>query len=210
MALEWSQKSRTIWIRPCWAAAPGKARGEVVAEQPLAGEAEHGVVLRRRPGEIAAFEGALHGGVLPFDRPNPEPGQDDVHRQIGHARGAQERLRLLEPGGAEGAMPGPEVVRLNLQRSPAANRPGPNRALRGRTTVPASTARSSVHRPARGEGEAALGVIGGPRAVEAPERSWAGGSRRIRRARATTGPRRGGHNGRRRSARGSIPPAAGR
>src|SRR5664279_4757789 len=30
MAFEWSQKSLTIWTRPCWAAAPGKARGEVV------------------------------------------------------------------------------------------------------------------------------------------------------------------------------------
>ena len=48
--------------------------------RPLPGEAEHGVVFRRQLGEIPAFEGALHGGAFPFDRPNPEPRQDDVYR----------------------------------------------------------------------------------------------------------------------------------
>ena len=68
------------------------------AKQPLPCEAEHGVVLRRRPGEITVFKSALHGGVLAFDRPDPEPGQNDVYGEIGHPRGAQEGLRLLEPG----------------------------------------------------------------------------------------------------------------
>ena len=55
---------------------------------------QHLIPSRWRPGEIAVFEGALHRRVLSFDRSNPEPGQDDVHRQVRYPRGAQESLGL--------------------------------------------------------------------------------------------------------------------
>ena len=67
------------------------------AEQPLPGEAEHGIVLRWGPGEIPAFEGALHGFVLSFDRPYPEPGQNDIHGKIGYQEMAEHYGTVIVP-----------------------------------------------------------------------------------------------------------------
>ena len=68
-------------------------------------------------------------------------------------------------------MPGPEIIGFNLESFE-------QRSSQGRigdvARAPLFQLRREVvvQRPARGEGDAALGVVGGPRAVEVPESAW--------------------------------------
>ena len=114
-AFECSQKSRTICIKPCCAAAVFKTRAFERSQQPLTRQFQNGIILRRRPREKSPFHFAPDFFIAAFLRANPQPRQNHVHRQIRHARLAQQRLRLFHPRRFERPVPRPEFIAFDLK-----------------------------------------------------------------------------------------------
>lgn len=140
------------------------------AGEALAGKAERGVVLSGRPGKETVFHARLYLAVAAGLGAAPEPGENDVHRQVGQARFAEQGLGLFQARRGERPVSGPEDVGAGLKSgeqgadeplvgdilsAPFFQTPGP---------VP-------VGEPMRGESEAALGLVGGAEAMSPPEPS---------------------------------------
>ena len=53
--------------------------------------------------------------ISAFGRARPQPRQNHIHRQIRHARLAQQRLRLLQPRRSERPVPRPEFIAFDLE-----------------------------------------------------------------------------------------------
>src|SRR5213079_1073225 len=59
-----------------------QARRGSPAEQTLARQPEHRVVLRRRPREVALLQKVFQLIILAFGSANPKPGKNDIHPEI--------------------------------------------------------------------------------------------------------------------------------
>src|SRR5439155_2546063 len=89
--------------------------GMGAAKQPLTREAQNGVVLGPGPAEVAMLRGLLEAIALPGHGAHPEPGQHDIHGEIGDALRAEQRLRFPRPGGTEGPVARPEIIAFTLE-----------------------------------------------------------------------------------------------
>ena len=126
-------------------------------EQALAREAQQGIVFAGGPGEVAPLHFLAHGLVSALDGPDPKPGKNDIDGEIGDARGAEERLRLLEFFRAQRPVPVPEGIGGDLQpgeqlvvASAGAALGAP--AFQGADQLPTG-------KPMGGERETALGMV---------------------------------------------------
>ena len=63
------------------------------AKEPAGGQAQHGVIFRLGPDEIAIFGPFLQDAILAEQRANPKPGKNHVHGQVVHPLGADQRPR---------------------------------------------------------------------------------------------------------------------
>ena len=114
-AFECSQKSRTICIKPCCAAARFQNARVGSSQQTLPRQFQNRIVLRRRPREKPPLHFALNFFIAAFLRANPQPRQNHVHRQIRHARRAEQRLRFCHPRRFERPVPRPEFIAFDLE-----------------------------------------------------------------------------------------------
>ena len=120
-AFECSQKSRTICIKPCCAAALRNARPAGSPEQPLPRQFQNRIVLRRRPGKITPLDLALELFIFAFGRARP--------RATAESRSPPDPSRAPRPAAAAAfqtrrskrPVPRPEFVALDLQNFDAAN-----------------------------------------------------------------------------------------
>ena len=140
----------------------------LMPEHPPPGQTEEGVVLRLGPFE-EAFPGHIgQRGVMSGLGPDPEPRENDIDREIGHAADAEQRLGLGEARGAQAPVPGPEIVLGHVQAGE--ERIG-RRSFGFFVRKPFFQVGDEVFpgHPMSGQGEAALGLIGRAKAVEPPE-----------------------------------------
>ena len=63
----------------------------------------------------ALLDDATQFFIFAFNRANPQPRQNHVHRQVRHPRIAQQRRRFFHPRGFERPVPRPEFIALDLQ-----------------------------------------------------------------------------------------------
>jgi RNase P/RNase MRP subunit p29 len=128
------------------------------AEGAVASETKDGIILARRPGEVAVLSDGLELAVAAEDGAHAEPGEDDVDGKVGDTLGAEERLRLVQARGLEIPVPGPEFIRLALEELEEAGALAGAGEIRGEPVFEALR-KVAGGEPLSGEGEAPLGVV---------------------------------------------------
>ena len=87
-------------------------------EQACAGVFEGGVVLGGGPGKVKGFDMGLQFPMISFPGPDPKPGQEGVHGQVGGAAFSQERLWLGQGLGGPIPVMSPEGIGSGLEEVP--------------------------------------------------------------------------------------------
>lgn len=146
----------------------GGAEGGGFGEESGAGEFEDGVILAGGPIEVEGGEVIEVGGSAAGIGAGPEPGKDGVDGDVVEAAGTEEGEGLREFAGGEGAMAAPEAVGIG---SDGFGEGAFGVGMEGTGEEPGFEAGDpgGIGDPGGGDGEAALGMIDGADAVEAPE-----------------------------------------
>lgn len=154
----------------------GFSAGEVgVAEQPGPGEFEHGVVFAGGPVEVEGFETFATAGFGAGVGSGPEPGEEGVHGEVVQSAGTEEGWGVGELAGGEGIVTAPKAIGIGAEEGEqggfGGGLGGGEVEIGGQLLVPGFELGFPVAAgdPGCGQGEAALGVVGGANAVETPD-----------------------------------------